>query len=131
MFDDDAGTWLVHSLLIIITYTGLHFEDGYTEDIHVKTTIDEALKKSATDPSGVADQSDQYSQLLFLKLEVLRWYLVKWRGTYDYIFWTDADSIFLNTSRSIVDFCTYCILSIVLYRCGTHVCRHDCKLNDS
>lgn len=63
--------------------------------MHVKGTIDAALAKAVAGSdsggmSNVADQSEQYSQLLFLKLEVLRWYLIKWRGVYDYIFWTDA-----------------------------------------
>ena len=72
----------------------MHFEDGYADDLHVKTTIDNAMSVSGgvgvggSPLAAAADQSTQYNQLLFLKLEVLRWYLVKWRGTYDYIFWT-------------------------------------------
>ena len=90
----------------------LHLEDGYSESPELRALIDAALHEGhpAVGQGGegaaiVADQSAAYNTLLFLKLEVLKWYLQKWRGVYDFVFWTDADSIFLNHSVSLLKYC--------------------------
>lgn len=39
--------------------------------------------------------------MLFMKLEILSYYLSLWRNRFDWIFWADADALFLNFSESL------------------------------
>jgi hypothetical protein len=79
-----------------------------------------------------ADQSTAYNQMLFAKLHVLEHYLKKWDGVYEYIFWNDADSFFLNMTVSVpsraplgVEVCARVGLDMVTWWL-THVTEAKC-----
>eukprot|EP00040_Diaphanoeca_grandis_P010197 m.52201 g.52201 ORF g.52201 m.52201 type:complete len:392 (+) comp21562_c0_seq2:223-1398(+) len=85
--------------MIYARLNNIHFEDAYQDSAHCKQLID-----NITTVAGLAlvkDQSTEYSKLLMLKQYILLYYLEIWQGQYDFIFWNDADTLFLNFSKTI------------------------------
>eukprot|EP00040_Diaphanoeca_grandis_P042600 m.265400 g.265400 ORF g.265400 m.265400 type:complete len:341 (-) comp61665_c0_seq1:118-1140(-) len=76
----------------------IRFVDAMQDSAKLQNMIN-----AVTDNLGAAaeDQSSAYNALLFLKLPILLHYAEKWQHQYKWIFWTDADSIFFNFSKSL------------------------------
>lgn len=91
-----AGTWA--NKRAYAAAHGLHIEDAGENEAMLD------LQSIAANTPGDSKQIQQ-QQLQFLKLRILKHYIAVWHGRFDYIFFSDADSVFLNFSKNILDAC--------------------------